>query len=159
MKKYHTWKKAQRCHVKSKKGRTPYKAASVHTDMPTGQEFGYPPPIFTDPTHTAVMTYTDLKGEVQHGTNFFKQILWILQQKQRNTLLVFLFWLGRGTWCYQPQPFCGSPLQAGLKVDTKSLRQQIQQDCHHQKKKSVLIFILLFLCSEHITDSSILTKV
>ena len=49
MEKYHTWEMAQRCHVKSKKERTPHKAASVHTedntsdtDMPTGQEFGYP---------------------------------------------------------------------------------------------------------------------
>ena len=77
MEKYHTCEKAQRCHVKSKKGRTPCKAASVHTDdntsetdMPTGQEFRYPPLIFTDPTHTAVMTHTDLEGEVKHGTNF-----------------------------------------------------------------------------------------
>ena len=77
MEKYCTWEKAQRCHVKSKKGRTPCKAASVHTDdntsktdMPTGQEFRYPTLIFTDPTHTAVMTHTDLEGEVKHGTNF-----------------------------------------------------------------------------------------
>ena len=73
MEKYHTWEKAQRCHVKSKKGRTPHKAANVHTsetDIPTGQGFGYPPLIFTDPTHTAVMTHTDLEGEVKHGTNF-----------------------------------------------------------------------------------------
>ena len=77
MEKYHTWEKAQRCHVKSKQGRTPHKVASVHTedntsetDMPTSQEFGYPPLIFTDPTHTAVMTHTDSEGEVKHGTNF-----------------------------------------------------------------------------------------
>ena len=75
--KYCTWEKAQICHAKSKKGRTPHKAASVHTDdnisktdMPTGQEFRYPPLIFTDPTHTAVMTHSDLEGEVKHGTNF-----------------------------------------------------------------------------------------
>ena len=77
MEKYCTWEKSQRCHVKSRKGRTPCKAASVHTydntsetDMPTGQEFGYPPLIFTDPNHTAVMTYTDLEGEVKLETNF-----------------------------------------------------------------------------------------
>ena len=77
MEKYHTWEKAQRRHIKSKKGRTPHKAASVHTedntsetDMLTGQGFGYPPQIFMDPTHTAVMTHTDLEGEVKHGTNF-----------------------------------------------------------------------------------------
>ena len=75
--KYHTWEKAQRCYTKSKKGRTPHKAASVHTkdnasetDIPTGQGFGYPQQIFSGPTHTAVMTHTDLEGEVKHGTNF-----------------------------------------------------------------------------------------
>ena len=75
MEKYHTWEKAQRYHVKSKKGRTPCKAASVHTedntsktDMPTSQEFGYPTLIFTDPT--AVMTHTDLEGEVKHEMSF-----------------------------------------------------------------------------------------
>ena len=40
------------------------------TDLPTGQEFGYPPQIFTDHTYTAAMTHTDLEGEVKHGTNF-----------------------------------------------------------------------------------------
>ena len=76
MEKYCTWEKAQWCHVKSKKGRTPNKAASVHmedntseTDMPTGKEFKYSPLIFPDSTHTAVMTHTDLEGEVKHGTN------------------------------------------------------------------------------------------
>ena len=74
--KYLTWEKAQRCHVKSKKG-TPYKAASVHTedntsetDIPTGQDFEYPPLIFTVPTHTAVMTHRDSEAEVKHGINF-----------------------------------------------------------------------------------------
>ena len=77
MEKYCTWEKAQRCHVKSKKGRSLHKAASAHTDdntsetdIPTGQEFGHPPLIFTDLTHTAVMTHTDSEGEVKHGTNF-----------------------------------------------------------------------------------------
>ena len=77
MEKYHTWGKAQRSHIKSKKGRTACKAASVHTennpsetDIPTGQEFGYPPQIFTDCTYTAAMTHTDLEGEIKHGTNF-----------------------------------------------------------------------------------------
>ena len=56
MEKYHTWEKAQRCHIKTRKGRTSHKAASVHTenntsetDIPTGQGFGYPPLIFTYP--------------------------------------------------------------------------------------------------------------
>ena len=75
--KYCTWEKAQRCHIKSRKGRTPCKADSVHTEdnpsetaIPTGQEFGYPPQIFTDCTYTAAMTHTDLEGEIKHGTNF-----------------------------------------------------------------------------------------
>ena len=71
MEKYHTWEKAQRCHIK------PCKAASVHTEdntseteIPTGQGFGYPPQIFTDPTYTVAMTHTDLEEEVKYGTNF-----------------------------------------------------------------------------------------
>ena len=77
MEKYHTWEKTQRCHIKSRKGRTPCKAASVHTedntsetDMPTGQGFGYQLQIFTDPTYTVAMTHMDLEGEVKHKTNF-----------------------------------------------------------------------------------------
>ena len=77
MERYHTWEKAQWCHVKSKKGRTPHKAASVHaednaseTDMPTSQEFGYPTLIFTDPIHTAVMPHTDSEGKVIHDSHF-----------------------------------------------------------------------------------------
>ena len=66
--KYHTWVKAQRCHIKSKKGRTPCKANNVHTedspsktDIPTGQGFGYPPQIFTDPMCTVVTTHIDVR--------------------------------------------------------------------------------------------------
>ena len=77
MEKCCTWEKAQGCHIKSKKGRTPCRAGSVHTednpsetDIPTGQEFGYPPQIFTDHTYTAAVTHTDLEGEIKHGTNF-----------------------------------------------------------------------------------------
>ena len=77
MEKYCTWEKTQRCHIKSRKGRTPHKAASVHTegntsetDIPTGQGFGYPLQIFTDPTYTVAMTCTDLEEEVKQGTNF-----------------------------------------------------------------------------------------
>ena len=76
--KYCMWEKAQRCHIKSKKGRTPHKAASVHTEdntsetvIPTGQGFGYPPQIFTDPTYTSAMTHTNLEEEVKQETNFF----------------------------------------------------------------------------------------
>ena len=48
--KYHTWEKAQRCHVRSRKGRTPHKTTNVQTednasetDVPTGQGCRYPP--------------------------------------------------------------------------------------------------------------------
>ena len=77
MEKYRTWEKAKRCYAKSKKGRTTSKAASVSTgdntsktDMPTSQEFRYPPIIFTDPTHTQVMTHTDSEADVKYRTNF-----------------------------------------------------------------------------------------
>ena len=70
--KYHTWEKAQRCTIKSRKGRTPHKAASVYTegntletDIPTGQGFGYPPQVFTDPTYTAAIIHTDSEGKVK----------------------------------------------------------------------------------------------
>ena len=79
MEKYCTWEKAQRCHMKSKWGGHPAQQGSVHTednpsetDISTGQEFGYPPQIFTDCTYTAAMTHTDLEGEIKHGTNFFR---------------------------------------------------------------------------------------
>ena len=75
--KHCTWEKAQRCHIKSRKGRTHHKAASVHTedntsetDILTGQGFEYPPQIFTNPTYTAAMTHRDLEGEVKQGINF-----------------------------------------------------------------------------------------
>ena len=77
MERYHTWEKPQQCHVKSRKGKTPHKTASVHTeentsetDMPTYQEFGYPTLIFNDPTHTAVMLHTDSEGEAIHDSQF-----------------------------------------------------------------------------------------
>ena len=77
MERYCTWEKPQLYHVKSKKGKTPHKTASVHTeentsetDMPTSQEFGYPTLIFNDPTHTAVMPHTDSEGEAIHDSKF-----------------------------------------------------------------------------------------
>ena len=83
MEKYHTWKKTQRCHIKSKKGRAPCKVASVHiedntseTDIPTGQGFGYPPQIIHRPyIYSAAMTHTDLEGEVKHRNKLFRQVL------------------------------------------------------------------------------------
>ena len=77
MEKYCTWEKPQRCHIKSKKGRTPSKTGRVHTednpseaDIPTGQEFGYPLQIITNHTYTTAMTHTDMEGEIKHETNF-----------------------------------------------------------------------------------------
>ena len=40
------------------------------TNMPTGQGYGYPPQIFTDPAYTVAMTCTDLEGEVKQETHF-----------------------------------------------------------------------------------------
>ena len=45
-------------------------------------------------------------------------------------------------WKYSHLQQPGSPLQAGPIVDAESLRKMIQQDPHHQKKKSVLIVAL-----------------
>ena len=68
---------AQKCHTKSRKGRIPHKAASVHTeensseiDIPTDLVIGNAPQIFTDPTYTAAVTHTDSEGEVKHKTHF-----------------------------------------------------------------------------------------
>ena len=77
MEKFCTWENAQQCHAKSKKGRTPHKATSVHTenntsgtDMPTSQEFGKPPLIFTDLTHATVILLTDLEGKAVQDAKF-----------------------------------------------------------------------------------------
>ena len=69
---YCTWEKAKGCHIKSRKGRIPCKATSVHTEenIPTDLVFGNPPTIFTDPTYTAAVTHTDSEGEVKYETNF-----------------------------------------------------------------------------------------
>ena len=74
---YHTWEKAPQCYIKSRKGRTPHKAASVHTeeifsetDICTGLGFENPSQIFIDPTHTVAVTHIDLDREVKHETNF-----------------------------------------------------------------------------------------
>ena len=63
MERYYTWEKAHKDYIKSRKGRIPHKAASVHTvenssdiDTPTDLEFRNPPHI--------------LEGEVKHETNF-----------------------------------------------------------------------------------------
>ena len=55
MERYHTWEKAQRHPIKSRKGRTPCKMISMQTednasetDIPTGHGFSYLPQIFID---------------------------------------------------------------------------------------------------------------
>ena len=45
-------------------------------------------------------------------------------------------------WRYSHLQQPGSPLLAGLKIDGESLKRWIQQDPHHQEKKSELIVAL-----------------
>ena len=45
-------------------------------------------------------------------------------------------------WRYSHLQQSGNPLQTGLKTDVESLRKQIQQDPHHQERKSALIVAL-----------------
>ena len=44
--------------------------SASETDIPTGQGFGYPPPIFTDPTHITTTTHTESDGEVKQVRKF-----------------------------------------------------------------------------------------
>ena len=97
MENFHTWENAQRCHAKSGKGWTPSKATSVHTedntsetDMPTSQEFGNPPSIFTDPTHTAVMPHTDLEGKAVQDAKFLGRYLNIATEVKKHAVGDFL---------------------------------------------------------------------
>ena len=94
--KFHTWEKAQWCHPKSRKGRTPYKATSVPTedttseaDMPTSQEFENPPPLFINPTHTAVTPHTNLDSKAVQDENFQADIVNIVTEVQKHTVIVF----------------------------------------------------------------------
>ena len=75
--KYHTWEKAQRCPIRSRKKRTPCKITNMQTeddaseiDIPTGQGFVYPPQIFTDPTHMTTMTHMESEGEVEQERKY-----------------------------------------------------------------------------------------
>ena len=68
----HTWEKAQKCPIKSRKRRTPLKMTSMQTEddaseteIHTGQGFGYPPQIFTNHTHL-----TTSEGEMKEETKF-----------------------------------------------------------------------------------------
>ena len=72
MEKYCTWEKAQRCPLKSRKGRAPCKMTNrqteddaSETDIPMGQGFGYLPQIFTHPTHS-----TTSEGEMKQERKF-----------------------------------------------------------------------------------------
>ena len=40
------------------------------TDIATAQGFGYPPQIFTDPTHMTTMTHMESEGEVEQERKF-----------------------------------------------------------------------------------------
>ena len=67
----------QRCHIRSRKRKAPCKMTNIQTednasetDVPTCQEFGYPPQIFTDPTCTAAATSTESEGEVEQESKF-----------------------------------------------------------------------------------------
>ena len=84
MEKYYTWVRAQRGHIKSRIGRTPHKATNVQTedstfetDIPTGQGFGYPPQIFTDPTYTVYSGYDPHRVRRSGKTRdkLFRQVL------------------------------------------------------------------------------------
>ena len=77
MEKCHTWEKAQRSHIRSRKRRAPHKMTNKQTednasetDIPTGQGFRYPPQIFTNPTYTATTAHTESEGEVKQNRKF-----------------------------------------------------------------------------------------
>ena len=55
-------------------------------------------------------------------------------------------------WRYSCLQQLDSPLQAGLKTDAESLRKQVQQEPHHQEKKSALIVTLA--CIEYLQRDS-----
>ena len=40
------------------------------TDVPTGQGFGYPPQVFTDPTYAAAIPQMEEEGEVEQESKF-----------------------------------------------------------------------------------------
>ena len=44
--------------------------STSETDIPTGAGFGYPPQIFTDPTHAADTTHIESEEVVKPQTTF-----------------------------------------------------------------------------------------
>ena len=71
--KYCTWEKAQKSHIRSRKRGAPHKITednASETDIPTGQGFGYPPQIFTDPMYAATTAHTVSEGEVKQNRKF-----------------------------------------------------------------------------------------
>ena len=70
MEKYHTWEKAQRCHIKSKKGRTPHKAASVHTDDNTSETDM--PALIHSSYFTFIHTIINMFIQLQEGSKVQK---------------------------------------------------------------------------------------
>ena len=66
-----------KCTIRSRKRRTPCRRINVQTeddasetDVPTGQGFGYPPQIFTHPTHITMMPHMESKEEMQQRGKF-----------------------------------------------------------------------------------------
>ena len=109
---------------------------SSETDTSTNLEFRNPPHI--------------LEGEVKHETNFSGEFVNIATDAKKHAVGVSLL-IGKRDlmqitlilpWRYSHLQLPRSPLQAGLKADAESLRKQIQQDTHHQEKKSALIVAL-----------------
>ena len=77
MEKYHTWEKAQRSHIKSRKRKAPHITTNTQTEdetsetnIPTGQGFRHPPQIFIDPTFTPTVIHTESEEEVNQKRNF-----------------------------------------------------------------------------------------
>ena len=154
MEMYHTWEKAQQCHIKSRKGRTPCKAASVHTeenssetDFPEGQGFGNPTQFFTDITYTAAVIHTNSEGEVKHETNFLGRYCEYCNRCREKHCWCFTSDWEEGLDVNNSNPsmeILPSPTTRKLPAGWSDSRCTIikktdKQDPHHQKKKSALI--------------------
>ena len=120
MERYCTWDKANKDHTKSRKGRIPSKATSVHTIENSSE----------------IDTPTDLEGEVKHETNFSGE-----HCKYCNRCKETRCWCFTSNWEeglhannlnssveILPSPTAKNPPAgwSGLKADTESLRKQIQ---------------------------------